>query len=275
MGKKIIYFIVVFLGVNYSLVAQKQSYSDYLFSSDSNSQSSLLVVKFQYLQMPKNVIFRSGGLHFNVGINLTRFFTKKIIFGLCADFKLFPGFTTQNLNQTFINDFNSNFNTNQSNHLDSVRGDILYKVVNNQDGYRMKGNIFINYGFCISLFPQKYGGILLELKKGSNTYPFYGSYQTIGLTKDNSPVNFEIKDIYSVEVSFKPYKFFKSGKIKILKKKQLDFYKFAILSFYYEQFSLSNSKINGVSISNYLSPQFLSKNSMENHIGIKVGFAIY
>lgn len=254
---------------------EKNKYLNYLFYSDSNTQASLLYVKYQYLYMQKSKPFRSGGMHLSVGLNIARFFSKKIILGICYDFKVFPGYTKQYFTSNFVNDYNANYISTYNNNLDSIRSNILFKTINSSNNYRIRGSALYNFGIAFSPFPQKFGGILLQLTKSGCYYPFYGSYPTEKLTKDNEPINLKLANNYSVELSFKPYNFINSKRINVLDHKIKELYKFIVISFYYQHFTLDGATFNNVSLSKFVNQPFIDRYSNQNYFGIKLGLGLY
>lgn len=250
-------------------------YLSYLFYQDSSSQSGLFYIKVQYSYVNKNVPFRDGGMNTSIGLNLSRFLSDKLILGVCYNFKLLPGFTKQNFTSEFKNDFNDNFITNYSNQQDSIRGDILYRTINGAENYRSRGNSYHNFGICFSPFPKKYGGILIQITKGFSIMPFYGSYPTKNLTKDNSPVELNLFTKLCLEISCKPYNFFNSKKSLLINQKLKDFYKHIVFSIYYKENSLKSSSFNNEPLNKYIDSKFIDKYTNKGFIGIKLGFGLY
>lgn len=250
-------------------------YLSYLLIPDSSTESSLMFFQARYLYMPKSNVLRLGGMHYNFGLNISRFFSKKIILGISWNVKIIPWFTKQYFSQTFIDDFNYYFNASQPNRNDSIRADILYKAINGLNNYRFRGSAFDNLLISFSPFPQKYGGIMLQFGTSSSYFPIYGKYPTEGLTKDNNAVDISLTKNYCFELNFKPYKFFSSGREELLGQTWKGFYKYLILSFYYQKFSLQNSTFNQQSLTRYVDQKFIDKYSHKNYVGFKIGYGLY
>lgn len=258
---------------------KKSNYLSYLFIPDSNTQASLFNIRYQYLYIPQDKPFRRGGTCFNFGINLARFFTKKIILGLSIDGRLFfNGRTKQHFSKEFINDFNNNYISEYSNYTDSLRGSVLRDGINGTNQTYVRGSFPWYYGITFSPFPQKWGGFLLEVKKGGSVYDFYGEYdaKTLDPHKENQAVGLTTNDNISVELSFKPYKFFTSKITRFLDiNKPKDIFNFLIVSLYYERFSLVGSKFNGQDLNTMVDQKFITKYSNQNYFGVKLGLGLY
>lgn len=265
---------------NYTAPFIKNSkYLSYLIIPDSNTQAALFNIRYQYLYIPKDKPFRRGGISWNIGINLARFFTKKIILGLSVDTRFFfAGQTKQHFTNEFKNDFNSEFRTEYPTYKDSLRASVLYDGINGNNGVYVKGSFPGYYGISFSPFPQKWGGIMLEVKRGGTFFDFFGKYdaKTLDPHGENGPVNISTNKNLAIELSFKPNKFIKpnSGCLDNIKKPK-DYLDLLVISLYYEQFSLVNAKFNGQNLNTMVSNKFIEKYSNRNYFGIKLGFGIY
>jgi len=253
----------------------KSKYLRFLLYKDSSTQSNLFYFKIQYSYVDKKIPFRNGGINTSIGFNLARFFNDKIIFGLCYNFKFLPGFTRQYFTSEFKSDFNNESINVYRNQQDSIKSDIFYRTINNINNYRSVGNSFHNIGITFSPFPQKYGAILLQLTKGFSIFPFYGNYPTENLTKDNSPVEFVVYNKYCFEISCKPYRFFNSRRDVLNDQKIRDWYKFIVLSFFYQKNDLRNSFFAGRKLENFVSNSFIDKYDNKGFFGFKIGFGLY
>ncbi len=254
----------------------KNKYMKYLFFADNNTKASIMNISYRFLYIPRSTAFSAKGMHLTVGLILARFFTRQIIFGICYDLKQFSGFTKQNLSQSFIDDFNSNFISTYGNEKDSSRAQTLRDAINNSQGAGIHGNAFENFGISFSPFPLKYGGFLIEVKKGNRIFPIFGDYTKKHLSRDDgSYIYLQLNNSYSVELSFKPYRFYNSERIVAEKSKLKDLYKFIVISFYYEKLTFKNATFNSVSLDQIVSQNFISQYSNINTWGIKIGMAIY
>jgi hypothetical protein len=257
-------------------IVYKNEYLKYLVIPDSNTRASLMNVSYQYLYLPKSNAFRTGGMHINIGLNIARFFTRKFIFGISYDLKQFVGFTNQHFSQNFLSDFNSNFIPIYSNGKDSTIGYTLKDAINNKDMFGIQGNTFENFGISISIFPQKFGGFLIALKKGNRLFPFFGANNSKLLDEgDGGYLYLAIKNCYSMEVSFKPYRFFNYERIVLNNLKFKDLYKFIVVTLYCEQLTLQNSTFYRMPINHFVNQSFISKYSNIKNFGLKIGLALY
>ena len=260
-------------------IAKKNRYLSYLLIPDSATKASLFNLSYQYLSVQKNKPFRRGGASFNIGINLARFFTKSIILGLSIETRfVFEGFTKQYFSTEFVKDFNDNYISQYSNYKDSLRASILNEGINSSNGTFIRGSFPGYYGITFSPFPNKWGGILLEVKKGSPVFSFFGKYDGTVLdpNKDNAPVDLILADNLSVDLSFRPYKFSRSRiRNPFDCEKVIDYFNFLIVTLYYERFSLVGAKFNYQDLNTMVNQKFITKYSNQNYFGVKVGLCIY
>jgi hypothetical protein len=103
-----------------------------------------------------------GGM-LTLGLNVARLFSNKIILGVAADIKVNPERTHVSVATECLDDFNSSFTPLLVTPKDSANSSVYSTNLN---GSGPRGNSILNWGVMLSLFPQKYGGILLEVKKG-------------------------------------------------------------------------------------------------------------
>jgi len=257
----------------------KSKYLTYLFLPDSNTKTSLFNIRYQYLYLQRDLPFRRGGTCFNFGINLARFFSKKFILGLSIDGRLFfNGLTKQHFSNEFIKDFNDNYISEYSSYKDSLTASVLHDGINKNNDIYIRGSYPWFYCISFSPFPDKWGGFLLEIKKGGAAYTFYGKYDAKYLSpyQENDPIFLLTNNIISFELSSKPSKFFNSKVTRFVEiSKPKDFFNLLVISLYYERFSLIDSKFNGQSLSTMVDQKFITKYSNQNYFGVKIGFGLY
>jgi hypothetical protein len=254
----------------------KHKYQKFLFIPDSSTQASLMSVSYQYLYIPQTQALRAGGTSLNVGLNLARFFSNKFILGICYDLKDFSGSTNQRISKDFVNSFNSAFKSSTASVADSASAYTLRGGLNGTPGYGIHGNTFQNFGVSFSPFPQKYGGVLVQMKIGYRIFPFSSAYPSQLLnSRGDEFVYLQLNKCYSVDICFKPYKFFRSGRVVLNHLKVQEIYKFIVCSLYYEQLNFNAATFNGMPISQMVGHEFISKYSKVNNFGVKFGFALY
>jgi hypothetical protein len=140
----------------------------------------------------------------------------------------------------------------------------------------MKGNNFSNIGIEFSPFPNKYGGILLQIKKGFRDFPINGlKGNNYTSNKDLEQLPFTLKDNYAIQLSVKPYRLFNSTIIDVLHMKIKDVYKFIIISFYYERLNIRNANFDGLALNQIVKQPFIDKYSKIDNFGIKLGLGLY
>jgi hypothetical protein len=279
---KIKSLIIILLLVNYSFAQKNQKffgplkpYSEFI-KSDSTCLASFISFKFQYLYQFSNGFYKIGGTHSDLGINLARFFTKKIILGVGFEYKFIPFRGKQKLASGFIDNFNANYIPVLSDKYDSIRSLTLHGAINNINGYKSGGSTFSSFSINFSPFPDRFGGILLQFKMGYLSVPIYGPLSDIYEENTNIPtLNFAVRKNFVVELSFCPYKFFKSHRLKIVGGSIKDWYKFLIISFYANYFSLQNATVGGEKLSKFTGEAFTDNYKSLHNFGIKFGVGIW
>lgn len=263
--------------LNSSRTKQKESYFSKVINSTDNSKNHLITFNYQYMLSPIGKTFGTQGMVPNFGINLARLFSHKIVLGLILDIKLIKGFSNKKLSNEFVSDFNSAFKTKYENSTDSVNAYIIRTCFNDGPGRFFAGNKLSNIGIMVSLFPQKYGGILVQIKKGYRESIVRG---TLGIKeiengeRESLPLIFS--DNWSFELTFKPMAFFQDTYVKT----EDNFDSEAIgnrfiITIFYERLNFESGSFNGTSISKMVSPEFMNKYRIDNRFGIKLGFGIY
>ncbi len=282
--KKIL--VILFL-VNFELYAQTEPkkipefiethpYIKQLYIPAEDAQARLLTFNWLYLYTYQFESFRSGGLQATFGLNVARFFSNKFVIGICADIKAVKGLTQQHFSEDFINDFNESFKTEYNNSSDSAKAYVISEAINDVPGHGFYGNYSGNLGIMFSLFPQKYGGILICAKRGYRDFPILGTYGN-DFIDDGKLDNalFQIKKNYSTEISVKPYTFFKNGYVSADNYSIADIWKLITVGFYYEQLYLENANFNGIPFSKIVNSKFISRYGVDHCYGVKLGLSFY
>lgn len=269
---KLIYFTYFTFMILLSFGQGKKSYIKNVFIYDSTSQTRIIGLDYKYLQLQKKSIFKSGGGQLSINLNLAKFFTKKVLIGIYADIKIYTGSKQQNFSQSFINDFNNNFIINYSNDEDSTISHILKNAINKSDGAIMSGTDFLNYGIVVSPFPLKYGGMQLIISNGVRNFDFYGKNY---IKEEKGSENLVLKNNYSIELSMKPYLFFRKGKLSKEVPQFYNLYKQITFSLYYERISLQGATVENLPLNNIVNENFISKYDNQKHFGFKVGLSLY
>jgi hypothetical protein len=283
MIKNLLLLLVIIFAINNahaqesdSTDSMKVKYGDFL-KYDCLSHTYFVFGGYHYLNVPKSANFKTGGTILNVGFNVARFFSKKIIVGVTADWKYFFGYTNQSFSNEFVTDFNSSFIDEQNSLTDSLRANILKDAINGVSGHGFNGNQFGNIGIAFSLFPRKYGGIMLQIKKGWISYPINGDEgkEELGKENDQNLPTFSLKNNIFVDLTFKPYRFFNSERVNVEIFKWKDLFKKIAITLYYERISLEKSDYDGLRLENIVGDDFVSKYGAQQNFGIKIGLALY
>jgi hypothetical protein len=253
------------------------SYFRKVFTQQENSKNHLLMIGYHYMLSPVGKTFGAQGMVPNVGINLGRLFSHQIIVGLSLDLKLIKGFSNKRLSPAFVSDFNTNFNPHYDNPTDSVNAYTVKTAINGGPGHFLTGNNLSNVGIMLSLFPQKLGGILIQIKKGYRSFGINGLYGIREIHEGaNDVVSIGIPADWVYEISCKPLAFFRDTYVR----KITDFRGESLancftISLFYERLDFREANFNGTGISQMTSAAFINKYKTDNRFGFKLGFSFY
>ncbi len=275
--KQFIFILILF--TNSVFIAQTenkdknifQKYNDFLTIKDED-KTSFIMFGVQYAKVFNVKTITTSGTHISFGLNTARFVSNKFLLGISFDFRLTKGFSSKRIEKTFKNDYLNNFSPTYESSSDSVITHILYEALNGNKKHNFRGMYLGNMGISFSPFPNKYGGFLIEVKKGYRTFPMHYSYDSSDSTLNNGTrdwLDLDISEVLSVELKFKPLTFFKDDKFK------LPLYPNLIVSLYYERFDFSKAKIKGVYLDKMVTEEFTNKYKIEHRFGIKIGIGIY
>lgn len=265
MSKTKIIVIILIAFIRFQSVSQtiadssnilvKNKYLRFLLTSDS-STAKYFTLSGRYMHTVISPSFKSKGVYLNFGLNVGRLVSKKIFFGPTVDIKLIPGIFNQRFSSEFLSEFNSSFITNYNSKEDSTLAYKFKDHVNN--GGFFYGNIFGNIGITFSLFPQKYGGIFITLKKGVKQFRTYG--ESAATIPNNAKEHYylTVNDNYSAELSFKPF--------------IADNSSFLIISVYYEKLNLKTAKYETLWLSQMVNNSFIKKYGSSNTFGLTIGY---
>ena len=276
----VLFSVISFYGFNQDksrdnhVVLELRKYFKGIVTPEPEDQNHLFNFQYKYMYSPWGKTIGARGGMFNFGINLGRFFSNKIIIGPVADMKLYPGGARANkLTSEFLNDFNASFTLNNSTLLDSVNS-LVYSSNFNKDGIR--GNSMFNLGVMISLFPQKFGALMLQIKKGGTSFQFhnmiYGNTFVNG--GGNDKVGMWVSNNWTYELIIKPFAFFRNTFYSKYHGGQYLSNSF-VISFYYERLNFRSSEFNGTKLIEIVNDSFISKYGIDNRFGIKIGLAFY
>ena len=254
--------------------ARDNKFFHFFLFRDSTSQNYLFTLALKYQITAHTNSFSSNGAYAHIGLNLARFFSKKIILGVFYELKPLHGpFYPQPASSQFKTDFNNNFNTTYNSQEDSAVAYTLRRAL--IGGYMSSGN-FGSYGIMVSLFPNKFGGILLSLKRSGSGYRVGGVYGD-SLIENGTAENlyFNADKNYGLELSFKPYAFFKNSYINFEQRTSQKFLKAITCSIYYERFNLKDADFGGVKFTDMVTKGFISKYGATNRFGFTIGWSLY
>ncbi len=254
----------------------KHKYLKFLFEPAKDAQASLLSSSWQYLYSPWGKTFKTGGLHPSFGLNLARFFSNKFVLGVFFDLKGVKGFTQQKFSKEFLNDFNNSFITTYGSPSDSAKAYTVKDAINMVPGKDFWGNYYGNVGIILSPFPQKYGGIMISVKKGYRGYPIFGTYGNRFVEEGKQDnVWFELEGNYALGLTIKPWTLFRKANTLLANNDKIPFWYFIAVGFYYEKIYLKNATFDGMRFENMVNTGFINKYGVDNRYGITLGVAIY
>ena len=248
--------------------AQLKKYGNFL-KRNENTRNSMFTGFGDINIVPIGQFFRAGnGVHVGGGINVARFFSRKIVLGVLIDIKppIIP-VSGYHISDNFKNEFNTNFTNTFNSSEDSINGYSLKDAVNK--GY-IGDNNSAYWGIMFSPFPQKYGGLMFKYKKGTHG----GSFYSIVKDESDTRIDLHIKS-ERFELSFRPFLFFKN--LKRQSNSYLNPLCYLQVGAFYENFYFKNATIGEHSqkISSFLQPAFFNKYGNGRHIGFTVGMAFY
>ena len=215
------------------------------------------------------------GWHTSLGLNIPGIFNKDFVFGPVLDFRLAKRLGVNKGYRKIRDDVNRYIITDYDNPQDSSIAGLLLKAFNPSHISSFTGNYFDNYGLMFSPFPHKYGGIMLQVKKGKNDFPIDGAFEHPFLnTGTLNYIYLRIPTEYCVQLTFKPLGFSKE------RLSESDYFEFLwednfFVSLFYKKVSLSDASIYGRPLNNFFHEDFLEKYSSEHQFGIKISVGIY
>jgi len=257
-------------------LVENKPWLNFLQFPDSNAQAHLFMANWQYTYAPWGKMMQTGGMQASFGINVARFFSDQFVLGFCVDLKAVKGLNVQHFSREVREDFNSSFNTTYISPADSARAYTFQEGINGSTTHDFLGNYIGRFGIVFSPFPQKYGGFLLSVKRGYCDFPVFGSYGNSYLGNGKSEnILFRTKANYSVELTMKPYTFFKNGYVRTNDLHWKDLLKSAVISFYYERLNIQNGTFDGLRLDQMVNADFIAKYGIDHRFGVKVGWALY
>jgi hypothetical protein len=217
-----------------------------------------------------------NGFYLSAGFNLARFFSKQFIAGICIDIKPFKGISAWQPLESFTTDFNSNFTADNSTPETSFSSTIFYDAFNGANGRYFQGNYFGNIGIQFAPFPQKYGGLLLEIKRGYASFPVYGySDATIIENGDSDFAFYQVEKIYSGSLYFKPFNFSTGREGSSLERSKSDWKNWIIIGLTYGRMQLTNDYLYGLHLQNVVSSSFWNTYNTQHFFALSLGIGMY
>lgn len=256
-------------------VESKDSYFMRLFDSKEGDQNHFFSVQYKYTLQSYGSTFNTQGGMASFGINLARFFSTKFILGVTSDLKLLPGIRNVNPSDEFSSDFQGSYTPISGPPQDSANAEVFYSNIV-YGGIR--GHNMFNIGLMFSPFPQKYGGFMLEIKRGNTGHQFHNSiYQNLFVNGGgNDKVPMSVGGNLRFELTCKPLAFFRNAYYDHYSYSGFEiFLNSLVIGFYYERFNFQTAQFGGTNLRDAVDNEFISKYGIDHRFGFKIGFAFY
>ncbi len=267
-------FILFFANVALSGIGQN-NYLTFL-KPDSNEQCRFFRGSLNYRNTFVDKGFNMNGFYLSTGVNIARFFSKKFIAGVCIDLKPFKGLTRWEPASSFTSSFNASFAPDNSTAESAFSSSIFNDAINQNNGSYFQGNYFGNIGLQYSPFPQKYGGFLLEVKRGYASFPVYGYSDAPLIDNGDSDFAFyQVEKIYSASLYCKPFSFWGKDKLSSLQLTKEDWKKWIILGITYNRMNLSNDYLYGTSMEDVVNEAFWNTYRIQHYVTVSLGIGLY
>ncbi len=270
---KIIILSFLFLGsTNY---AQQPSYVEFL-KADTSASNSYFYGGVHYVQTPIQTDFLANGIYCQVGFNLGRLFSKKIILGVSVDFKGWKGFNAWKPSDTFRDDFNAAYLPNVTTPENLAKAEMIKNAINNVENKNFQGNYLGRIGVSFSPFPRSFGGFMIEMKRGYCSFPIYGYADDPNIDNlDSDYAFFDFWKVNSGSIYFKPFTFRTSCNKQSFSSSRQDWKNYITIGFHYERLNLSEGNFYGINLQNIVKDEFFQEHGIQNRFGISIGIGLY
>ena len=244
------------------------------YSSDL-PQCYLVTYQLGYLSSTYGKTIDYKGVVASFGFNPTIFLSSKIILGITCDIKIIPGIIPLNSKSNFVHDFDACYFVPQNSSLDSANASTVNSNIGNKNA--IMGNDQFYFGLMFSPYPQKYGGILLQIKRGSVNQTLHGGVYDNKYIDSGGHDKWQMstKKNWRFELTFKPYAFFRNSVITRYDLRSKDILKSFSVTLFYDYINFKSASFNGTDWNKFLTPEFMNKYRFDNRFGIKVGFSLY
>jgi hypothetical protein len=248
--------------------------------SSDDHKNHLFLVQYGFSSSLIGKTFGANGGVATLGFNPAKFFSDNLTFGPVVDLKILPGFVTFHPGKSFMNDFNSDFVSPSGGGLDSANAEVVRVNMNarGKNSYGIKGNTMFYYGLMFSVFPDKYGAILLQVKRGTvgyNAHQLIFENQSIPDIAGYDKFPFSISKSWKYEITFRPQAFREDSYIDVYNPERGDFWKMFSFSVFYERVNFKTAEFNGTKFSQFMTDAFMKKYAFDNRFGFKIGFSFY
>ncbi|PCJ63649.1 MAG: hypothetical protein COA58_16055 [Bacteroidetes bacterium] len=255
-------------------------FSNFSYSQDSNHVIvSPLYVAYNISGTTMGDVLPTYGGHVSLGLNPGVLIKKGIVLGVFFDLRWLKNLGSSNEYGKITNAINTHIIKNHDNELDSARSAFLQTAFSHtkNDKKYFLGSYLGNWGIMFSPYPDRYGGLMLQVKRGSREFPIYGVYGDSILGDDSNGnsiewLNFKIPNNIEIQLTSKPLTFFKQRKeIPKYPSWRDNFF----VSFFYRQPSLKRAEFDNQPLSKFLKPAFFEQYGTSHQFGFKVSFGIY
>lgn len=235
---------------------------------DEKQKNEFFIATHSMVYTNTGKILHGGrGSYITIGLNLARFFSKKIVLGVGVDLRCWKGLWDDRFTNGYINDFNANFNNTIQVIEDSARATALKETING-GRYYARGSYYSALVLSFAPYPMEYGGFMLNLKRSSFGVPVNGTYGSVFNPNGADWVSLSVPITYNVELVCKPLTFFNRTKSN-------EICRLFLVSVFYERLSWKDANFDGLPLQRFMSDSFIKKYAYQDHLGVAIKIGIY
>lgn len=247
-----------------TITKKKGRYRTFLKDSDQ-SYVRMAGIGMSYKFMPFDQNFKAIGLSGQYHLNLARFFSRKLIFGVTLEVRGGKGFVHKRFSDDFKTSMSNGLLPQYASQKDSALAYDLVRAVNGSKYCR--GNYMSSIGIIFSPFPYKWGGLTFLLSRGQQNFPVFVASQYYETDSDDwEYVMLNKTKVISGELRIHPALFFKQQPLGLGK-----FHQYCYFSLYYEQANTNHIKFKDVALDQLLTSSALDQAFKKHSFGFKLG----
>jgi hypothetical protein len=246
------------------------------FKPDSTDHARFLNGSMQYSYAPSPGDFHIGGFYLHGGLNIARFFSKQMIAGFCIDFKPFKGVNYWQPSAAFQADFQQNYTPDLTSSESEAKSEMIRNAIIGTENKQFQGNYFGNIGVQLSPFPQKWGGWMLEIKRGYRSLPIYGYLDDPNIENFSSDFAFyQINKVFTFSLYGKPLSFFTKTPHPTFSQAKKDWKHWIHLGVHYARSDMSNDYFYGLHLRDIVTESFWNTHRIQHSFFVSLGIGLY